>query len=152
MNVLRRFLDLNGKDRRLLLAALPVVGAARLALWLAPFGTVHRLTDKIVAKVRKSEPDVAIKPARIVWLTGLACRLVPGAHCLTRSMAAQVFLSSHGYPTVLQIGVRKEGGGLDAHAWLEHDGSPLFEDIAHIDRFTPLASSGLADEALQAIK
>ena len=39
----------------------------------------------------------------------------------------------------MHIGVRKQGRSLDAHAWLEHEGRPLFEDDLHLNGFVPFA-------------
>jgi hypothetical protein len=41
----------------------------------------------------------------------------------------------------MRIGVRKEGNSLNAHAWLECAGKPLFESDAHLNGFTPFATA-----------
>jgi hypothetical protein len=48
----------------------------------------------------------------------------------------------------MQIGVRKDGDELDAHAWLEHEGLPLSESELHLSRFTRLTSISPWPEAL----
>jgi hypothetical protein len=73
-------------------------------------------------------------------LTSVASRYVPGAHCLARSFAAHLLLAQHGHPARMQIGVRKHDGRLDAHAWLEHRGVPLFESATHLQGFSLLTS------------
>jgi hypothetical protein len=87
---------------------------------------------------RHSE-GASLPPARIVWLVEVASRFIPGARCLPRAMAGQLLLARAGYLTDMRIGVRKDGNTLDAHAWLEYEGVPLFESDAHIKGFAPLA-------------
>jgi hypothetical protein len=72
---------------------------------------------------------------------GVASRFIPGARCLARAMAAQLLLARAGHLADLRIGVRKDGNSLDAHAWLEFEGVPLFESDAHLKDFAPLARS-----------
>lgn len=48
-----------------------------------------------------------------------------GDNCLRRSLATWWFLRRQGVDTQLRIGVRKHGPGIEAHAWLEHDGVVL---------------------------
>jgi hypothetical protein len=47
--------------------------------------------------------------------------------CLRRSLAMQKLLARQGIPVDLRIGVRKDGGKLSAHAWLEFLGKPVGE-------------------------
>ena len=42
-------------------------------------------------------------------------------NCLGISLAKCLFLTYYGYPTQVQIGVLKQGGGLKAHAWCEEN-------------------------------
>jgi len=39
------------------------------------------------------------------------------AQCLATSVAWQAFLSSYGVPSQIHVGVRKQSGRLEAHAW-----------------------------------
>lgn len=47
-----------------------------------------------------------------------ASRLVPGAACMHRALAARVFLARRGVASELVVGLRKTGA-LEGHAWLE---------------------------------
>ena len=47
--------------------------------------------------------------------------------CLRRSLTLQKMLTSHGIASELKIGVRKEDGELQAHAWIEYQGEPIGE-------------------------
>jgi hypothetical protein len=44
-----------------------------------------------------------------------------------------------GWPAELAIGVRPEGTGLAAHAWVTIDGVPIGESLAVMQRYTPFA-------------
>lgn len=79
---------------------------------------------------------------RLGALVNLAARHGPWpATCLSRSLALQWLLRRRGIDGVLRIGVRKDGGLLDAHAWVEVDGLPV-NDLADVARdyavFDPL--------------
>ena len=48
--------------------------------------------------------------------------------CLTRGITRYFFLRRAGMPVVLRFGVgRPDGGGLEGHCWIEHDGEPYRE-------------------------
>ena len=46
-------------------------------------------------------------------------------NCLRRSLVLCGLLHREGIPAVLRIGVRKESGGFQAHAWVEYAGAVL---------------------------
>jgi hypothetical protein len=50
------------------------------------------------------------------------------AQCLHRSLVLHRWLHGQGAPSVLRIGVRKEGAALKAHAWVELDGEVVYDD------------------------
>lgn len=81
---------------------------------------------------------------RIVALMDAAERRVPvPVTCLTRALALGWILRRRGLPTTLRIGVRRSGGRLSAHAWLESGGSG---DIALPDSAEHLPLRAVADE------
>jgi hypothetical protein len=47
--------------------------------------------------------------------------------CLRRSLALQKMLTSGGIESQLKIGVRKNNGDFQAHAWIEYQGEPIGE-------------------------
>jgi len=128
-------------ERRVFLRAVPLVAAVRLCLWIVPFGTLHKNWSSILARLARPTVRGGIRPERIVWLVAQASRCVPGSHCLPRALVAQLLLARSGYLAELQIGVRKAGDSLDAHAWLEHEGVPLFERDPHLNGFIPFAAT-----------
>jgi len=59
---------------------------------------------------------------KLLELFRIAWRYQPlKPNCLPTSLALQTFLTRYGFPAQLQIGVRKENGGLKAHSWVEVD-------------------------------
>lgn|GEM_PF-731753 len=59
--------------------------------------------------------------------------------CLTRAIALERMLVRRGLPATVQIGVRREAGALEAHAWVELHGRVLGDHPEHVARFSPLA-------------
>lgn len=124
---------------RLLLAAAILVAWVRLGLSLLGFRRVRR-TLEFLARTRRASP---VLPARIVWAVTAAGRRMPGgSRCLVQALAAQTLLARHGHAAQLRIGVARAGAGINAHAWLERDGEPLFGQPGplHHSAFPPLES------------
>ena len=59
--------------------------------------------------------------------------------CLRRSLTMQRLLARRGVATELRFGVQKEAGQLQAHAWLEHAGTPIGEPETLSERYATLA-------------
>lgn len=132
MKPLSTFRRLQRRDQILLLQALLLLATIKLGLKVLSLSRIMRLTWRALPLVSRNIP-----PQRIGWAVTAASRYVPGAACLTQALAARVLLNSVGIPTVLRIGVAKEGEDLAAHAWLERDGAVIFGD-AQPEYFTPL--------------
>jgi hypothetical protein len=58
--------------------------------------------------------------------------------CLRYALALQTLLCQLGIQSDLRFGVIKEGDDLNAHAWLEMDGTPISEPERITSRFSPL--------------
>jgi hypothetical protein len=71
-----------------------------------------------------------IRSAR--WINAAARYPRPWARCLQRSLALCLLLERRGFNTQLKIGVRRSGGDLEAHAWVEYFGKVLndSQDVA----------------------
>ena len=115
--------------------------ALRAPYWLRP----ERLPDLLAipavdASRRASEPSTeTIRAAR-----GILHRLgkLPGGiwrgTCLYRS-AAEVLIRRHnGQPARLQIGARRDGEEIGAHAWVVVDGQPVGADAAEARHYSVL--------------
>ncbi|MDP3091796.1 MAG: lasso peptide biosynthesis B2 protein [Nitrospira sp.] len=57
-------------------------------------------------------------------------------NCFPRSLALYWFATRSGYSVSFHCGVRKDGSGLDGHAWLTLDRQPFHEPGQHWQRFT----------------
>jgi hypothetical protein len=68
--------------------------------------------------------------------------LYPG-NCLSRSVTLWWLLRRRGIAGALQIGVRREGAILLAHAWVEHAGRPLNDSETVCARYAAFEGSFL---------
>ena len=140
---LRKFARLPSRDRALLIRAAFLVAAVRLALRVLPFQYLYSRLD---ARLRSSSrtPAHPVEPvARLAWSVRTAARLVPGASCLTQSLALHGLLVRARQPSEIHIGVARDlHSGFLAHAWVEHAGRPWLTAPAETDRYTRLVSWG----------
>jgi hypothetical protein len=119
---------LSGADQRRLLGlacGLPVVeaslrcfGAQRTASWLSRVIRPDTFHPTTAVELRQAE--------RLAQLTSIAARRgVAPARCLSQALLLRALLRRRGLDAVLQVGVRKDAGEFDAHAWVELDGHSL---------------------------
>ena len=84
---------------------------------------------------------------RIAELAAIAGRRGPlNTTCLRQALAVQWWLRRRGLDAQLRIGARKVGDSLDAHAWVELDGTPLAQDDLLHTAFEPTARRGATDQ------
>lgn len=99
--------------------AIYVTGFRGLSL-LRPIGdlvrTANRWAERIDGEPGKGSVEESVGLAKRA--AGRASRLVPGAACLHRALAARVWLARRGIEAEIVVGFRKEGA-LEGHAWLE---------------------------------
>jgi hypothetical protein len=101
--------------------ALRVLGLPRLCAWLSSSPTV----------VRRSPSNEEL--AAIATMVNIAGNHVPfPSTCLTRSLLLKWLLRRRGVDSDVRIGTRLTRGQFEAHAWVEHNGTPLNDqpDIA----------------------
>src|SRR5262245_43720850 len=111
MRRIRRFVQLSGGERRMLLRVLLVVGVARASLWLLPMAKARRM----VTRAAKGTAGGSVE--KLVWAVETVSRCLPGTTCLPQALAAQALLTCSGFPSQVEIGVAKDEG-FRAHAWL----------------------------------
>jgi hypothetical protein len=121
-------------ERRLLVLALIVVPLA--AAGLRTIGM--RRTQSILRRLPSARLcGDRIEPSQVARIVEIASRLgIIRAKCLPLSLTLQSLLAGSGVSAELRLGVRKYGGRLEAHAWVEHDGMALLEAAGVHDRFT----------------
>ncbi|MGH6994457.1 MAG: lasso peptide biosynthesis B2 protein [Stellaceae bacterium] len=147
---LRRFAQVDGRRRVLVVEAVIYLLLARLGLIFVPF---PKLARRLGHFVPPSDPRaIAARAAgareqmqlakEIGWAVTRSARYVPfKAVCLPQAMAAQVMLKRRGVSSVMHFGAaRGEDKPLDAHAWLdaagvEVTGYPVAKNFAEIACF-----------------
>jgi len=139
---LKKFLSLDRYDQRMLIEALALLIWARLLLWIVPFPALHRRLSH--QRVRKIAPP---KDAPYYMSTiERAAQYVPGASCLTQSLAARWLLTRSGHDAALRFGARRNSAGkFEAHAWVESEGKILSRSIPDAE-FSPLPSASSDNE------
>ena len=135
LNRLKKFLSLEPADQRILSYALCLVIFARLILWLVPFAVIQRrFSSRVIARTTTPGHD------REYFMRSIerAAKFVPGATCLTQSLAARMLLARAGYDAMIRFGARRnEAGAFEAHAWVESGGRIVSRDLP-ASGFSPL--------------
>jgi hypothetical protein len=65
--------------------------------------------------------------------------------CLERAVVLSRLLRRRRIPTKLQIGVKKSGQQLEAHAWVEYQGRPLNSSAEQCSEYLPLETAAKSD-------
>ena len=122
----RTLLDLTKRECGLLLAALPLVVAVRLALWIVPSRVTVRFLSRIGATHDSKDHGVPTMILPVLWAVEAVSKVVPRATCLTQAIAAKLLLRWFGQDAQFCLGVAQTAdGAFRAHAWLERDGHPV---------------------------
>jgi len=139
MSNVGRFLSLPPAEQRRLVRAFLIVAGVRIALSLVPFPRFQALLARFRAQasVKSGAGPTTEQLARDVRVVS---NYVPRATCLTQALAGQVLLQHCGHRAVVHVGVAKEGGLIQAHAWLESGGKVVIgeSEVAYV----PLARAG----------
>lgn len=132
---LHDFLNLPVRNRSLLMRAIILVGAARVALWVLPFNTARRAVTR-----RVRPPLIPYTTTEISWAVSVAKRFVPKGNCLPQALAAEALLIHSGHPVEFRIGVvKKKRDQLEAHAWVESGGNLVVGDLSQgLSEYSPL--------------
>lgn len=140
-----KFLRLPAAEQVLLLRSIVALIAIRISLWTLSFSRVRKVADAMSHPALNRSSNDRPTPEKIAWAVATASRAVPrGGNCLLRALATGIMLKRYGYPSELKIGVMKpEGGGFQAHAWLESGGSIVIGDF-QLDQYVPLQASDAA--------
>ena len=139
MGLIARYRQLSMDEQRLFFRAFVIIVTIRISLRLLPF----RVTRNGMERLRRpAGPWRDLDRRRIhqvAWAVQAASRRLPGSTCLAQGMAAQVLLGRLGQRSELRLGVtRKPDGRLEAHAWVESNGSIVLGDaIEGFHRYTP---------------
>jgi hypothetical protein len=78
-----------------------------------------------------TDPETA--PARVLQVArvvAMASRHTPSPNsCLHRSLALWWLLRRRRFDSHLHFGARRQQSGFEAHAWVEHNGVVVFDDL-----------------------
>jgi hypothetical protein len=139
----RRFASLDRRDRRLVVEAASVMALVWTGLRLLRFPALRRLLDRYAStrtRLRAGEPSLTTI-GNVRWaITAVAARF-PTATCLVQALAADAILRRRGLAPELHIGVRSRDNRarpIEAHAWVECDGSVAIGSIENLSDFTQL--------------
>jgi transglutaminase superfamily protein len=127
---LRRFSALERPAQTLFLRALAMLPLVWLSLKFRGFEATRSTLWKTLSHVTPQADSASLNKqiALTAHMVNAADRhgLVHPS-CLVKSLALWWLLGWHGIPSQLRVGVRKEGGNLEAHAWVEREGIALNE-------------------------
>ena len=142
---LQTFFSYPCRDRRLLVYAWLLLLLVDLALRMLPFRKVHAWIESSRPKNKVALPGQAESAIHHTsdFLDRAARHHLYPMTCLRRSLALQWLLSRQGLDTVLQFGVRREQGNLQAHAWLEYQGQVIGETIVPVEQYNRLKAKGV---------
>jgi len=122
------------RDRWLLLQAGLVVSGLGLLLRMIGFRRTYSLLRRLAPRIDhavSTDPETAsgrvLQVARVV---AMASRHTPTPNsCLHRSLALWWLLRRRRFDSHLRFGARRHESGFEAHAWVEHDGVVVFDDL-----------------------
>jgi hypothetical protein len=159
----RRFQGRPLADRKLILRAALILPLTEVGLRLFGFRRWKELIEKLspTASPPRGLPaewprETALRAVRAIRSVELHGPAHP--NCLERSMTFWWMLRRAGVAGELHIGARKEGGKLEAHAWVElgsevlNDGTEVHQHYARFDAPIAVAieaprASGIADSS-----
>ena len=118
-----------------LVRASALVCFIRLALWMVPFARLRRVVT-FLARPRLGRPS-HYSADELSWAVRAISRYVPRATCLTQALVLHIMLRQEGLPSRIRIGVSKDEGHFEAHAWVESLDQIVIGDSG-LQRFTPM--------------
>lgn len=113
-----KFCQLDVADKWLLFRAVAWLAAARIMLGVLPFRSLAtRMSASSDSAQFQPDPELLQRIGRSV---AIAANHVPWrSDCIPQTIAARMLLKSHGYTSIIHIGVERVGDDeLIGHAWL----------------------------------
>jgi hypothetical protein len=118
----------------ILLRAGALVCAVRLGLWMVPFAQVRRVVTSLAAG---SGRTMRYSADELSWAVRAVSRYVPRATCLTQALVLHILLRREGLQSTIRIGVNKDAGRFEAHAWVESQDRVVIGESG-LARYTPM--------------
>lgn len=141
MRWLRRFRELDRRERRTLLGAWWLLLLVDIGLRTMPYRRVEAVVRRWGRRRRAADESRPTweRLERLHWLVAVAAgRHAHPVTCLRRSLVLRALLARRGVAAELRFGVHRDTPDLQAHAWLEVDGRPLGERPETLARLVPL--------------
>jgi len=135
--------QLSSADRWVLFRAALLLPMMHAGLALVGYYRLRRILERLIpqekAAAQGNDTELLQEARRIAHLASIAARRGPyRATCLRRSLVLWWLLRGQGIPAKLYFGVRKEQQHLEAHAWVEYEGSVLNDQSDTRERFHAL--------------
>ena len=137
MGIIHSFLKLSLEDKYILTKSFSLLWTIRIMLWILPFSIIQKIVGRFTIISGESH---SIPLDKLTWAVAVMSRYVPKATCLTRALTAQILLAGQNYPSNIRIGVSKDNGEFEAHAWLEADNKIVLGESK--TKFTPIFNIG----------
>lgn len=133
------FNGLSAQQRSLFLEAFFFLIFVAIALSLSDLKTTQKLLLKLPRKsVTLSDLEREKRVTDTATMVKVAARYCHTfTHCLQKSLVLWQLLHWQGIESELKIGVRRDRGQFEAHAWVEYQGIPLNEVRDTGQDFTP---------------
>lgn len=148
--LLARFAALPFTDKLLLLRALAVLAWVRWVVARHGLAMVEARARRTATRAGSAaNTEQAEDAQRVARLLHAAQRALPGrSTCLHLAAALKLLLAERRIASDLRIGVRKQSGEFQAHAWLDCAGRVLIGGCDAPERYAPFpASNGGSDRA-----
>lgn len=134
-----KFFNASSRERSILIRSFIWVTLYRIGLWILPFAVTKEWTLGYVSPASKIFDEQLIR--EIVRAVRIASDYTPYASCLPQALAARKLLEDYGQSSELKIGVSKNEGNFEAHAWLEIDGRIVIGRERMHSRYAVLGSN-----------
>ncbi len=144
MTVLRKFVSLDRRDRRLVFEAAGLMTLVWAGLRVLGYPRVRQLLD------RHAAPPTALASLSARQDVEPICRAIAAvgarfgpATCLVQALAGDAMLRRRGVTSILRIGVRVAEGDptpFEAHAWVECEGAVVIGVVEHLADFGVLGA------------
>ncbi|MBI5680861.1 MAG: lasso peptide biosynthesis B2 protein [Methanobacterium sp.] len=108
-------------EKYILIKSFILLWIVRIMLWILPFSYIQKISGDLTVNNDKKNTNHKISINKILYSVDITSKYVPLCTCLTRALAAQILLKRENYNSSIKIGVCKDNGKLESHAWLEVD-------------------------------
>lgn len=110
------FFKLRQSDKTIVIKALTLLWITRIMLWILPFSSAKQIVNKFAVF---DENKFQRTPRwKLIWAVEVMSPYTLRATCLSRALATHILLARYNYSSSIKIGVSKDKGEFESHAWL----------------------------------